>query len=57
MDRFKYTDKDLDFTLIEIIKEDNISHFLEIDKYINSKDYKDKKIISIQYPKGEKLKI
>ena len=39
--RFKYTDKEIDFTVIEILKEDNISDFLEVDDFINSKDYKD----------------
>lgn len=31
-DRYKYTDKDLNITMIEILKEDNISNFFEIDE-------------------------
>ena len=57
IDRYKYTDIDLDFTLIEILPEDNIVKFLEIDDYINSKDYQKENIFSIQYPKGKELKI
>ena len=57
IDRYKFTDIDLDFTIIEILPEDNITKFLEIDDYINSKDYQKESIFSIQYPKGKELKI
>ena len=33
--RYKMTDKFYDFTIIEILKEDNINNFLKVDKYIN----------------------
>ena len=56
LDRYKYTDKELDFTIIEIIKEDNIKDFLEIDEFIDSTDYKNKKICLLQYAEGDKLK-
>ena len=56
LDRYKYTDKELDFTIIEIIKEDNFKDFLEIDEFIDSIDYKNKKICSLQYANGDKLK-
>ena len=36
--RFKQTNELLDFTVIEILKEDNISNFLELDENINSND-------------------
>ena len=39
--RYTYTDEEIDFTIIEILDEDYIYDFLEIDDYINSKDYKD----------------
>ena len=55
LNRYKYTDKDLDFTIIEILKEDNISNFLEIDENINLKEYKNKQIFSIQFPGKKKL--
>ena len=54
LNRYKYTDQILDFTIIEIIKDDNIFNFLEIDENINTKDYKNEQIFSIQFP-GESL--
>ena len=56
MDRFIYTDKYIDFTVIEILKEDNITNFLEIDEFINSKDYINIPIFSCQLLLGEKVK-
>jgi hypothetical protein len=55
LDRYKYTDEELDFTVIEIIKEDNIKDYLEIDESIDLTDYKNKKICSLQYEDGDKL--
>ena len=55
LNRFIYTEKDLDFTIIEILKEDNIINFLEIDENINTKNYKNNKIFCYQYPLGGKL--
>ena len=57
LERYKYTNEDLDFTLIEIIEEDEIIDFLEIDKYINSKNYKDELIFSVQFPGGKRIHI
>ena len=54
--RLKITDKEFDFTIIEILEEDNISYFLEIDEYINTDDYANEQIFSFQYPGGFKLK-
>ena len=56
IDRYKYTDVDLDFTIIEILPEDNINNYLEIDEYINSKEYKKEDMLSVNYPKGKKFK-
>ena len=53
--RYKYTNEEFDFTVIEIIEEDGIIDILEIDKFINSKDYKDEGIFSIQYPRELKI--
>ena len=53
--RYKMTDKDIDFTLIEIIEEDNINNFLEIDENIYINDYKNKQIFSVQHPGGDEL--
>ena len=55
VERFRYSDKELDFTFIEILEIDNISNFLEIDENIMSKDYKNEKIFSINFPLDEKL--
>ena len=52
LDRYIYTNEELDFTIIEIIKEDNLNNYLEID---DSCDYKDKRICSLQYLGGDKL--
>ena len=48
LDRYKYTDKDLDFTIKEIIKEDNIKDYLEIDELIDSTDYKNNYNIQLE---------
>ena len=50
LNRYKFTDKVLDCTIIEILKEDNIINYLEIDEYINIKDYKNEQIFCVQYP-------
>ena len=55
LSRYKITDEYLDYTIIEIIKEDNISNFLDIDENINSNDYKNEVIFCGQYPGGNKL--
>jgi len=56
LNRYKFTDKELDFTIIEIRKEDNILNFVDIDENINlnidEKDY----LFSLNYTKGEQLK-
>ena len=44
LNRYKFTDKDLDFTLIEILDADNISNYLDIDEFIDSVDYNKEKI-------------
>ena len=39
IDRFKCTNEELDITIIEILEENNIYTFIEIDKFIDSKNY------------------
>ena len=39
IDRFKCINEKLDVTIIEILEEDNICTYLEIDKFIESKNY------------------
>ena len=53
--RYKYTNKELDFTIIEILSEDNIKNYLEIDEFIELKDYEEEQIFCLQFPKGGKL--
>ena len=51
-DRYKLTNKELDFIIIEILKEDNINKFLKINnEQYNMKD----EIFSYQYEEGVKL--
>ena len=57
-DRKTYTNKELDYTCIEIFDEDKIEEFLKIDKIIinNSIEfYKNKEIFILQYPNGNEL--
>ena len=60
--RLKYTNEEYDITIIEIKEEDNIKNYLELDNIIindilknknQNKEYEDKTIYIIQYPKGE----
>ena len=53
INRFKYTDNNYDFTIIEILPEDMITNFLEIDEFVKSRDYKDEEICVLQYPDGK----
>lgn len=53
--RFKYTNKEFDFTVIEIIQQDNISHFLSLNEDNENIDFKNKQIFSLHYPKGKNL--
>lgn len=50
--RYKYTNIEFDFTIIEIVKHDNISQFLTVNE---SNIYKDEQIFSIHYPRGKDL--
>jgi len=57
IDRYKYTDINLDISIIEILPDDNITNFLEIDDYIDTLEYKEEIIFSVNYPTGKELKI
>jgi hypothetical protein len=57
-DRYIYTNKELDFTIIEILREDNINDFFNIDEnFFQSENYIDQQLFSMQYPKGNNLQI
>ena len=49
LDRYKYTNEKIDITIIEIIEQDNIKNYLEIDDCINSRNYNNKEILYIQF--------
>ena len=53
--RFKQTNELYDFTVIEIIKQDNIYNFIELDENINSKDYINQAIFAFQFSEGTEL--
>ena len=54
--RYHYTNIELDFTIIEIRKDDNILNFLEIDENINLDFPQGEKLFSLHYAEGEQLK-
>jgi len=57
INRYKYTNKDFDITIIEILGNDNIKHFIEIDKYINSRNYIDTDIIAVTLKDNKDIKL
>ena len=61
-ERMKYTNEEIDITIIEIKKGDNIKNYLELDEKIlddiinnvnKNNKYKEETIYIIQYPKGK----
>ena len=56
-ERKKFTNKEIDYTCIEIFDTDKINNFFRIDKSIfnNKNDLKNKEIFILQYPNGQKL--
>ena len=55
--RLIFTNVEYDFTIIEILKEDLINEFFEVEEYINENDCLNKKIAIIQYPKGDDISL
>ena len=55
--RFKCTNEELDYTCIEILKEDGFNNYFKIDKNINInnpyEEYKYDEYVMIQYPGGD----
>ena len=47
--RYKYSIKEYNISIIEILKEDKISNFLKIDKNMKSKNYIDEEILIAKY--------
>jgi hypothetical protein len=57
-DRKIYTDKEIDYTCIEIKKNDNFEDFFLIDQDIlsgNSSQYKNEDLIILQFPQGNEI--
>ena len=55
INRYKYTDEEFDITIIEILDIDNVKNFIEIDKFINSRNYAESDIISCSLTKDKEL--
>ena len=56
LERYTYTNEEYDYTIIEIIDEDNIDYFLTADEDLFSKiGFKNERIFSFEYPKEEKI--
>ena len=53
--RYKYTNREFDFTIIEIINKDNISNFLSVIEDIDQNNYENEQIFSLHYPRGKNL--
>ena len=53
INRYRLTDEKLDYTIIEILEEDNINNYLEISKEIYNKN---DQVYTFEYPSGGKLK-
>jgi len=45
LNRYRYTNEEIDITIIEIIEEDKIIKYIEIDDCINSRDYNNNNIL------------
>jgi len=55
-DRFKFTDAQIDATIIEILDEDLIEDFFEVDEeYIKGNEFLNEKIFNFQFPKVGQL--
>ena len=55
--RYKYNNKKDELTIIEILKEDNIYNFIEIDKFINSKNYINESLLFLTLKDFKQLQI
>ena len=57
MNRYKYTNESLDFTIIEILEKDYITKFIEIDEFIFSKSYEDENCLTYSLNKNRNIKV
>ena len=56
INRYKYTDNKLDITIIEILEQDNIYTFLDIDRFIDTKNYINENIEAFYLQNGDFLR-
>ena len=56
-DRYKYTDANLDITIIEILESDNIHDFIEIHNFLNSENNIYNNILSVCFNENKKINI
>ena len=54
INRYKCTNKELDFTVIEILPEDNIKYYLELDENFTSNEYFEEQIVSFGFSQDKK---
>ena len=58
LERFKYTNAEKDFTIIEILDEDEIEDFLTFDEnFIKDNNLLDKEVFAFQYPREKGISI
>ena len=58
LERFKFTDSVNDFTIIEILDEDEIDDFLTFDEnFIKDNNLLDKEVFALQYPREKGISI
>ena len=55
--RYKYTNEELNITIIEILETDNINDFIELDKFFNPRNYTDTDIMSIFLNKNKNIEL
>ena len=55
LQRYKSSDKELDYTMIEIREEDGINNYLEIDEDIYKNNYENELIFMEHYSGGDEL--
>jgi len=57
-DRFKFSDKNLDVTVIEIVDEDLIDNYFEVDEEkISNNEFLNESVVNLHFCQGEKLKM
>ena len=53
--RYRYTNEEFDITIIEILEEDKITNYIEIDDCINSRDFNNKNVLYYKYNEDKEI--